>query len=72
MALGTTWPQHNQQILELITAKKKKIQPNKKLILNKALNERVKRDYHKPSKTFKDSIKLLTSFGPIKLQIFLE
>jgi len=53
MALGTTRPQHNQQILELITLKKKKIYPYQKLILNKALNERVKREYHnqaRPSK----------------------
>ena len=42
MALGMTWPQHNQQILKLITPKREKSTLLKKLILSKALNERVK------------------------------
>jgi len=28
MALGTTWPQHNQQILKLMTPKREKNKPN--------------------------------------------
>ena len=42
MALGTTWPQHNQHP-QIDHPTKRKIYPNQKLILSKALNERVRR-----------------------------